>query len=189
MDWLWTPWRYAYVTDNKPVRAGVPPELAAWPGDTGCVFCNLIAATAYAVENGMSPEAADRAARIIARGPHCFVVLNAFPYASGHSMIVPYDHLDSLHAQPPAAAQEIMQWAQRIDAVLRSVYHPDGINMGLNLGKAAGAGVAGHLHMHALPRWSGDTNFLTVIAETRIMPEDLDTSWQRLHAALAKSAV
>jgi ATP adenylyltransferase len=100
-------------------------------------------------------------------------------------MIVPYAHLDSLHAQSAAAADELIHWAQRLDAVLRTIYQPDGINMGLNLGKAAGAGVAGHLHMHALPRWTGDTNFLTVIAETRIMPEDLDTTWQRLRAALS----
>ena len=184
MDLLWTPWRYAYVTDKTPSRAGVPVELAAWPGDTGCLFCNMIAATAYAVQQGMAPEAADRAVRIVARGPLCFVVLNAYPYASGHAMIVPYQHLDSLHALPTPAADELIHWAQRIDTALRDIYHPGGINMGLNLGEAAGAGVAGHLHMHALPRWSGDTNFMSVVAETRIMPEDLDTTWQRLHIAL-----
>jgi ATP adenylyltransferase len=185
MDWLWTPWRYAYVSDDKPARAGVPPALAAWPGDTGCLFCNILAATAYAVDHGMKPGDADRAVRIVARGPLCFVMLNAFPYTSGHCMIVPYAHLDALHALPTPAAQEFMQWAQRIDAALRQVYQPDGINMGLNLGKAAGAGVAGHLHQHCLPRWFGDTNFLTVASETRIMPEELDTSWQRLRAALS----
>jgi ATP adenylyltransferase len=188
MDMLWTPWRYAYVTNNADAhvhRAGVPPELAAWPGDAGCVFCNLLQSTAYAVEHGSTQEEADRAARIVLRGHDCFLVLNAFPYASGHVMIVPYAHQDALHALPPAAAQEMMQLAQRVDLALRNVYHPDGINMGLNLGKAAGAGVAGHLHLHALPRWEGDTNFMTVIGETRVMPEQLDTTWQRMRHALA----
>jgi ATP adenylyltransferase len=184
MDQLWTPWRYAYVTDGTPARAGVPAALAAWPGDTGCVFCNMLAATAYAVEHGMPQEQADRAARIVLRGSHCFLVLNAFPYTNGHCMIVPYVHQEALHALDTAAAQEMMQWAQQVDAALRSLYHPDGINMGLNLGKAAGAGVAGHLHLHALPRWTGDTNFMTVVSETRILPEELDITWQRLRHAL-----
>jgi ATP adenylyltransferase len=185
MDQLWTPWRYAYVTNDTPDRAGVPRELAAWPGDTGCVFCNLLAATAYAVEHGMAAEAADRAARIVLRGADCFLVLNAFPYASGHVMIVPFAHRSSLHALPSTAAQEMMQLAQRIDRALNDTYHPDGVNMGLNLGTAAGAGVAGHLHLHALPRWLGDTNFMTVIGETRVLPEQLDDTWLRLRAALA----
>ena len=95
-------------------------------------------------------------------------------------MIVPYAHQETLASLDPATATEIMKLAQRTDGVLRQVYSPDGINMGLNLGKAAGAGVAGHLHMHVLPRWLGDSNFMTVIAETRVLPEALETTWQRL---------
>src|SRR6202020_2293355 len=122
----------------------------------------------------------DRAANIVLRAEHNFIVLNAFPYSSGHVMIVPYAHQESLAGLERSTALEIMTLAQRTEAVLRQVYTPHGINMGLNLGKAAGAGVAGHLHMHALPRWLGDANFMTVIGETRVLPEALETTWQRL---------
>src|SRR5665213_1399894 len=97
MDTLWTPWRYQYVsTANSATRQGVPPQLAAWPGDTGCVFCNLLEASAYAVENGLAAEDADRAANIVYRGEQCFICLNAYPYNSGHAMILPYAHIDEL---------------------------------------------------------------------------------------------
>jgi ATP adenylyltransferase len=181
MDYLWTPWRYAYLVDADPGgRKGVPEALAGWTGDCHCVFCNLIAATRFAVAQGGSALDADRAANIVLRGEHSFIVLNAFPYSSGHVMIVPYAHQETLAGLDQATAFEIMTLAQRTDAVLRQVYTPDGINMGLNLGKAAGAGVAGHLHMHVLPRWLGDSNFMTVIAETRVLPEALETTWHRL---------
>jgi ATP adenylyltransferase len=164
----------------------VPEALAAWTGDCHCVFCNLIAATRFAVEQGGSPVNADRAANIVLRAEQSFIVLNAFPYSSGHVMIVPYAHQETLASLDGTAAAEIMKLAQRTDAVLRQVYTPDGINMGLNLGKAAGAGVAGHLHMHVLPRWLGDSNFMTVIAETRVLPETLETTWQRLREGFAR---
>jgi ATP adenylyltransferase len=115
------------------------------------------------------------------RGRHSFICLNAFPYSSGHVMIVPYAHQDSLASLESAAALEMMTLAQRTEAVLRQVYSPQGINLGMNLGQAAGAGIAEHLHLHALPRWLGDSNFMTVIAETRVLPETLDITWQRLH--------
>jgi ATP adenylyltransferase len=181
MDYLWTPWRYSYLVDNDPLgRKGVPDALSGWSGDCDCVFCNLLGATRYAVEHGLSPKDADRAANIVLRGEHSFIVLNAYPYSSGHVMIVPYAHQDTLSTLEKPAALEMMALAQRTDGVLRSVYTPDGVNMGLNLGKAAGAGVAGHLHMHALPRWMGDSNFMTVIGETRVLPETLDRTWDRL---------
>jgi ATP adenylyltransferase len=164
----------------------VPEGLAGWTGDCHCVFCNLIAATRFAVEQGGSAVDADRAANIVSRGEHSFIVLNAFPYSSGHVMIVPYAHQETLAGLDGVAAGEIMTLAQRTDAVLRQVYTPDGINMGLNLGKAAGAGVAGHLHMHVLPRWLGDSNFMTVIAETRVLPETLEATWQRLREGFAR---
>jgi ATP adenylyltransferase len=193
VDHLWTPWRYAYVTqpkdhnpDTHEARAGVPPALAAWPGDHHCVFCNLIAAADYAIEHGMAPDEADRAANIVLRGRFCYICLNAYPYTSGHIMIVPYAHQGTLAALAPESAQEMMTLAQRADRALEHAYSPDGINMGLNLGKAAGAGVAGHLHMHLLPRWFGDTNFMTVTAETRVLPEVLEQTWQRLRAAFAR---
>jgi ATP adenylyltransferase len=192
MDHLWTPWRYAYVTQHKDrspdmldTRAGVPALLAAWPGDHHCVFCNLIASADYAVEHGMTAEEADRAANIVLRGATCYICLNAYPYSSGHVMIVPYAHEASLAALAAETAQEMMALAQRTTRTLERAYAPDGINLGLNLGKAAGAGVAGHLHMHVLPRWLGDTNFMTVTGETRVLPEMLEQTWQRLREAFA----
>jgi ATP adenylyltransferase len=188
MDHLWTPWRYAYVTGaerHKP-KPGVPDALSAWPGDHHCVFCNLIAAVDYAVEHGAAPEQAEFAAHILGRGETCFLVLNAYPYNSGHLMVVPYQHDASLAALPLETAAELMRQARRAERVLREVYTPDGLNLGLNLGKAAGAGVAGHLHLHAVPRWDGDTSFMSVVAETRVLPEQLDETWRRLRDALAQ---
>lgn len=190
MDRLWTPWRYSYVSDALPrARRGVPQELDAWPAeyDTHCVFCNMIGSVDYAVAHGVSAEEAEKAARIVLRGPLTFTCLNAFPYASGHLLILPYQHTDSLAKLPHATAVELIQTAQRVESALRSVYRPDGINLGLNLGEAAGAGVAQHLHMHALPRWFGDTNFMTVVAETRVLPELLEVTWGRLREALSDS--
>jgi ATP adenylyltransferase len=192
VDHLWTPWRYAYVTqpkdknpDTRETRAGVPAQLAAWPGDRHCVFCNLIAAADYAIEHGMAPEEADRAANIVLRGQNCYICLNAYPYTSGHVMIVPHVHEADFGALAGETAQEMMMLAQRTTRALERAYSPDGTNIGLNLGKAAGAGVADHLHMHVLPRWFGDTNFMTVTSETRVLPEILEQSWQRLRDAFA----
>ncbi|MGC9291787.1 MAG: HIT family protein [Acidobacteriaceae bacterium] len=187
MDILWTPWRYKYVsTTDTTQRQGVPPALAAWPGDQHCVFCNLLASTQYAVEHGMASIEADRAANIVYRAQHCFICLNAFPYNNGHAMVLPYGHIDELGKMESAAATEMMALAQKLERALRQIYRPGGINMGMNLGKAAGAGVAGHLHLHMLPRWPGDTNFMTVLGETRVLPEDLETTGQRLREALAQ---
>ena len=158
MDYLWTPWRYAYVTTAEKA--------------TGCIFCDL-------------PKAGDdEKARIPYRGQHCYIILNAFPYTPGHVMIVPYAHLDELRKLPAVAAQEMMTLSQRIEGVLRDLYKPDGVNLGMNIGKAAGAGVAGHIHMHALPRWVADANFVSVIGETRMLPETLDVTWKRMKDAL-----
>ncbi len=161
MDYLWTPWRYAYIT-----------TAAKHDGKSeGCVFCEL-------------PKLPDTEAKIVYRGAHCFVILNSFPYTSGHVMVVPFAHLDELQKLPESAAQEMMALSQRMEGVLRQVYSPDGINLGMNVGRAAGAGVAGHIHMHVLPRWVGDTNFMTTTAETRVLPESLDQTYERLKRAL-----
>jgi len=161
MDYLWTPWRYAYITEA--VKSG--------ENDT-CIFCAL-------------PKLADKEARIVHRAQHCFIILNSFPYTSGHVMIVPFAHLDQLSKLPEAAAQEMMALSQTMERVLRQVYSPDGINLGMNIGRAAGAGVAGHVHMHVLPRWVGDTNFMTVTGETRVLPEALEVTYERIRAALS----
>ena len=185
MERLWTPWRYGYVSRSEDsTRPGVPEALNSWPGpgaeDRDCVFCNMIAAVDYAVAQGMPCEEAEKAAHLLVRGRSCFLCLNAFPYATGHVLIVPYLHVDSLAALPREDAGEMMALAQRVESVLRAVYSPGGMNFGLNLGEAGGAGIAAHIHMHALPRWIGDINFMTVTADTRVLPEALDTTWDKI---------
>jgi len=188
MDRLWTPWRYNYVTRaDKHLRKGVPVELDGWEGDFGCVFCNMIAAVDHAIATGMDSVAAERAAYIVYRGKDCYICLNAFPYATGHVLIIPYRHTDSLASLDPTIAMEMMGLAQSTETCLREAYHPDGLNFGLNLGEAAGAGVANHIHLHALPRWSGDTNFMTVTAETRVLPESLGITWDKLRNIFHKN--
>jgi ATP adenylyltransferase len=118
------------------------------------------------------------------RAKKSFVILNRFPYTSGHAMIVPYAHVAELNLCEAGALAEMMELAQRIEAIFRATYKPDGMNLGMNLGRAAGAGVAGHLHLHMLPRWFGDTNFMTVTGETRVHPEELKTTYERLSKAL-----
>ncbi len=154
MDYLWTPWRYTYLAS-----AGKQPS---------CVFCDV------------QRSGDDQESLIVHRGSHNFLVLNAYPYTSGHSMVVPYEHVGQLHQLPPAAATEMMELVQRLEGVLYEVYQSDGVNLGMNIGKAAGAGVAGHIHMHVLPRWIADSNFITVIGETRTLPELLQTTYRRL---------
>jgi ATP adenylyltransferase len=189
MDLLWSPWRYGYVTAaDGAVRPGVPASLGAWVGDTGCVFCNLIASVDYAIAHGMNVEDAEAAGGLVVRGKYCFICLNAFPYTSGHVMVMPYAHLDRLAALPVETAHELMDLTQRTEKALQRLYRPGGFNIGMNVGQAAGAGVAGHLHMHALPRWAGDTNFMTSVAETRVLPEDLGTTWKRMRQAFAELA-
>ena len=162
MDYLWTPWRYAYITN-----------AAKNDVSESCIFCEL-------------PKLADAEARIVHRGQQCYVVLNTFPYTSGHVMIVQFAHLDELSKFPDTAAHEMMGLLQKMERVLREVYSPDGINLGMNIGRAAGAGVAGHVHMHVLPRWVGDTNFMTVTGETRVLPETLEVTYERIRTALGK---
>jgi ATP adenylyltransferase len=158
MEHLFTPWRYTYITNADNVE--------------GCVFCAKLV------------EGDDRHALIVHRGQHCFVILNAYPYTSGHVMVVPYAHDNELQKLAPQAAQEMMALTQRLEGVLRRLYRPDGINLGMNIGKAAGAGVAGHIHMHVLPRWVADANFMSVIGEVRLLPESLTTTWERINAEL-----
>jgi len=158
MDYLWTPWRYRYIADAAK--------------DTGCIFCDAVAAND------------DAKTQIVHRGTSCFVILNRYPYTSGHVMVVPYAHVADLGAADPEMLSEMMRIAQRVQEALQKIYRPDGYNLGMNLGRAAGAGVTGHLHMHVLPRWAGDANFMTVISETRVEPEELATTYEKLRKAL-----
>ena len=119
------------------------------------------------------------------RAAHNFVVLNLFPYTDGHVMVVPYEHVDSLAGAKAEVAMEMMELVRRTESVIRSLYNPPGINIGMNPGACAGAGVAGHIHMHVLPRWPGDANFMSVIGETRVHIEDLSITWEKMRKAFA----
>jgi ATP adenylyltransferase len=160
MDYLWTPWRYQYM------------EEAAQEVQPDCIFC-------YALELKN-----DEKALIVHRGKKAFVILNRFPYTSGHVMIVPYAHVAELTGCEEGALEEIMALARKVEGVFKHRYKPHGVNLGMNLGRAAGAGVAGHLHLHMLPRWFGDANFMTVTGETRMLPEELTTTYKAMKLGL-----
>lgn len=157
MDYLWSPWRYQYVTTAEQ--------------SSGCIFCELPAAHR------------DRENLIVYRGRLNFVILNRFPYTSGHLMVVPYEHVPRLEDVAENTVIEMILLARQAETHLRANYQPDGLNMGINIGKAAGAGVAGHIHMHVLPRWMADANFMTSVSETRVLPEDLSMTYDKLTAA------
>ena len=161
MDRLWSPWRYDYIKSGSGVEGQEPSP---------CVFCALLAG-----------EGDDESKFIVHRASHNFIVLNIYPYISGHLLIVPYEHLAELSAAPKESTDEMMDLTKRCQAVLSEVYHPHGFNLGMNLGRSAGAGVADHFHMHIMPRWTGDANFMSTIGETRVIPEDLSTTYQKLH--------
>lgn len=155
MDVLWSPWRYQYVTADRSTH--------------GCVFCRI----AQEREN-------DQQNLVLGRARDNYIVLNRFPYSTAHLMIVPYAHGSDLSGAADSALVESALLAKRAEQVLRQVYHPGGFNVGWNLGQCAGAGVAEHIHLHIVPRWPGDANFMTTIGETRVIPEALDESWRRL---------
>jgi ATP adenylyltransferase len=154
MEYLWSPWRYKYI--------------AAGDSDGGCVFCRV------------QQQGSDRENLIIHRASLNFMILNLFPYTSGHLMIVPYEHTASLASVGEPATTEMMALAKKAQLALQSEYRPDGFNIGMNLGRNAGAGVADHIHLHVVPRWAGDANFVSIIGETRVLPEDLATTYDRL---------
>jgi ATP adenylyltransferase len=156
MDYVWSPWRFRYVS-----------EIA----DKGeCFLCAAVGAGA----------AEDRQHRVLYRGRKNLVLLNIFPYTNGHTMIAPYAHVADFSALDRETAGEMMELAQKVQAALEASYHPDGYNLGMNLGRSAGAGLADHLHLHVLPRWTGDASFMTVIGETRVLPESLEETYNKL---------
>ena len=171
LDHLWAGWRSEYVTTvASPVRTPITDH----PGDdpARCVFCRIAASGPPSADNG-----------VIWRGGLTLAVLNAFPYASGHLMVVPNRHVGSLGGLTDAEGTEMWSTLRRAVAALEAAFGPEGINLGANLGEAAGAGIPRHLHLHAVPRWVGDTNFMTAVADTRVLPETLASSWERLTAA------
>jgi ATP adenylyltransferase len=165
LERLWAGWRAAYVAG-----AGAIPST----GPDDCLFCGLA-------------NAPEDESLVVARDDLVFAVMNAFPYTSGHLMIAPFRHEAELENLKGDEATSVITMTQHAVSALKSAYAPDGINAGLNLGRPAGAGVPGHVHVHVLPRWTGDTNFMTTVAETRVLPEDLRTSWEKVHAAWPKT--
>ena len=157
---LWAPWRMEFIAAEKP---------------KGCIFCDFPAA----------PEADDRKNLIVHRGDSAFVILNRYPYNSGHLMVVPRQHGADLGALPAPAYRDLMEEVRRAAAVLQAVYRPEGINVGMNLGRAAGAGIVDHLHWHLVPRWVGDNNFMPVLGDIRVMVDHLDTTWEKVRAGYA----
>jgi ATP adenylyltransferase len=158
-DRIWAPWRLAYVKD------------ASKDVEQGCIFCAKPA------------EEDDRENLIVHRGERCFVILNLYPYTNGHLMIAPFEHVAGLEDLPTETTAEMMALARRAIEVLKTSYEPHGFNVGFNQGRVAGAGVEHHIHMHVVPRWGGDTNFMPVLADTRVMPQTLEQSYQALKGA------
>lgn len=160
MEHLWAPWRMAYIKGEGPTD------------DEGCFLC------AY-------PRRGDDATTlIVARGERCFVILNRYPYNLGHLMIAPYAHLPTIEELEAPVLTEMMVLAQRCLAALRAAMRPDGFNMGINQGRVAGAGVADHVHFHVVPRWNGDTNFMPVLADVKVMPDLMENTYTQVRAAL-----
>ncbi len=154
MDRLWTPWRFEYIRNAEQA--------------TSCVFCQIL------------EEARDAENLVLLRGRNAFIILNLFPYTSGHLLVVANRHLSFLSDARPEELNEIIQLTRQCEDALRQEYHPAGYNMGFNLGRVAGAGVEHHLHMHVVPRWTGDSNFVSVVGETRVLPEELPETYKRL---------
>jgi ATP adenylyltransferase len=154
---LWSPWRSQYIASGADSEA------------KSCVFCRI----------AIDPEG-DESNFVLHRGQHAFVVLNLFPYITGHLMVVPYLHTSEFDSVPKEITDEMMDLAKRSQTALREAYSPSGFNLGMNLGSAAGAGIADHIHIHVLPRWAGDTNFMTTVGESRVIPEALDVTYSKL---------
>lgn len=153
MDVLWAPWRLDYILGPKPDE---------------CVFCIP------------EHEAEDRKRYILARGEHCYVIMNKFPYNNGHLLVTPYRHVSNLTELTPEESNDCMTWLRHSTEVLEKAFAPQGINIGLNLGEAAGAGIAQHMHFQMVPRWTGDASFMAVFGETSVIPEHLESTYDRL---------
>ena len=162
MDRLWAPWRMASIDAPRP---------------DGCIFCLFPA---------QSGEAADRENLVVHRTARSFTMLNRYPYNSGHVMVVPRAHLARLDDLSPEDFADLQDELRRALAVLRAAYRPDGLNVGMNLGVVAGAGIADHLHWHVVPRWNGDTSYMPVLADTKVMVEHLEATWERVRAGFAR---
>lgn len=159
---IWSPWRMEYIQNSR--------------SDDACVFCTAM----------QQPDGPQNL--IVARGRRAVVILNRFPYTSGHLMVVPYDHQPSLELLDSQTRAEMMELATEALRLLAGLYHPQGFNLGMNIGEVAGAGIAEHVHLHVVPRWGGDTNFMSSLAETRVIPESLEDTYNRIWEAWAQAA-
>ncbi len=157
MQTLWAPWRIDYILSEKP---------------TGCIFCEKL-----------SDAATDEQDFVLYRGQSAFVLMNIYPYNNGHLMVAPYAHVPSLTALPPDQLAEVFLLTQQCETVLRRTFQPEGFNIGMNLGKVAGAGIETHLHVHIVPRWNGDTNYMTAISSVRVIPQALEDAYRQLYPA------
>ena len=160
MNHLWSPWRMTYIENHEK--------------ETVCVFCNA-QAKADSIEN-----------LIAFRGKLAYVILNRYPYTSGHLMVIPFEHKANLEELDRSTRAEMMELTSQCMSVLRNIYKPQGFNMGANIGEAAGAGVRGHVHIHIVPRWAGDTNFMSTLGETRVLPESLEDTYKRVREGFKK---
>lgn len=177
LEQLWAGWRAAYVSsvsdpDAEAAQAADLPGPAGEAEGSSCVFCRILAS-----------DASDEQRRVVHVGPLAVALLNAYPYASGHLLVLPRRHVSALSELDADESVALWETARTAVEAIERAYRPDGVNLGANLGRAAGAGIPAHLHLHALPRWFGDTNFMTSIAETRVLPESLGASWGKLRAA------
>ena len=154
MKRIFTPWRMKYINSEKK--------------ENGCIFCDVI------------EQNDDSGNLIVHRGNKTFVILNRYPYTSGHLMVIPYQHSENLSDLDIETRTEMMELVNKASEVVKEVYKPEGFNIGINMGSAAGAGIADHIHIHVVPRWIGDTNFIPVVGDTRLIPEDLDITYKRI---------
>ena len=173
MDRLWSPWRLPYIL--------------SWGEARRCVFCDPSTSSGQ-VPNDLDQPPIDQSTLIVFRGKTCYVILNLYPYNNGHLLVVPNRHIPTLAAATSEELCELIELTRRSELALTEAYSPHGINMGINLGKPAGAGVLDHVHMHVVPRWSGDTNFMSVVGETRVLPEELPDTAQKLRPIFEKLA-
>ena len=189
MEYLWTPWRMEYISGagsddaaggDKDTSEGDSSQAVQDQEEdlesTGCVFCDRV----------RLPESQDRASLILLRSDYNFVIMNLYPYNSAHLMVVPYTHTADLPGLPHETVGDMLALVQRMVTAIGEEYHPEGFNIGMNLGRVAGAGVADHLHMHIVPRWAGDTNFMPVVGSTKVLPELLERTYDRLKARLGQ---
>lgn len=174
MERLWAPWRLVYLEKKEPNTV---------QGGTGCIFCDY--PSPFGVPDTEQRQLQDGERLIVRAREHAFVIMNRYPYSNGHVMVVPRAHVSDLAALSPEAFAGLHALLKDTITAVRNAYHPEGLNVGMNLGQAAGAGIADHLHYHVVPRWVGDTNFMPVVGDTRVISESLQAAYQRLKSVLA----